>query len=48
VRVDAGTAVHEGIAEDVDRYGALLLRRDDGSLVTLLAGEVTLQVPARG
>ncbi len=48
VRVDAGTAVHEGVAEDVDEHGALLLRRDDGCLLILLAGEVTLQVPASG
>lgn len=34
--------VEEGIAEDVDDDGALLLRRTDGSLVRLIAGEVTL------
>ena len=32
-----------GVAEDVDQDGALLLRRDDGSLVALPAGEVTLR-----
>lgn len=43
VRVDTGRGTDEGIAEDVDQTGALLLRRGDGSLLTLLAGEVTLQ-----
>ncbi len=44
VRADAGHQVEEGIAEDVDQDGALLLRRADGSLTTLTAGEVTLSV----
>ncbi len=35
-----------GVAEDVDHTGALLLRRRDGSLVRLPAGEVTLRPPA--
>jgi BirA family biotin operon repressor/biotin-[acetyl-CoA-carboxylase] ligase len=33
----------EGIAEDVDAEGALLLRTDDGALVTIEAGDVTLR-----
>jgi biotin-(acetyl-CoA carboxylase) ligase len=32
-----------GQALDVDREGKLILRRADGSLETLAAGEVTLQ-----
>ncbi len=42
VRAQDGSQVEEGIAEDVDEDGALLLRRADGSLVRLIAGEVTL------
>ena len=34
--------VEEGVAIDVDRGGDLVLRRDDGSTVTLNAGEVTV------
>ncbi len=37
--------VYEGVAEDVDREGNLLLRRSDGSVVTLEAGEVSLRIP---
>ena len=37
---------HTGLAEDVDRVGNLLLRLDDGQLITLTAGDVTLQRPA--
>ncbi len=44
-RVRAWTAsrLEEGIAEDVDGEGTLLLRRDDGSLARLIAGDVTLK-----
>ena len=35
--------VEEGTAEAVDEDGALVLRRDDGSRVKLIAGEVTLR-----
>jgi biotin-(acetyl-CoA carboxylase) ligase len=35
--------VEEGVAEDVDENGCLLLRRADGSLVTIEAGDVTLR-----
>ena len=38
-----GSETVSGLAEDVDADGSLLLRRSDGSLVTLIAGEVTLQ-----
>jgi BirA family biotin operon repressor/biotin-[acetyl-CoA-carboxylase] ligase len=34
----------EGVAEDVDADGALLVRRDDGALITIEAGDVTLRV----
>ena len=33
-----------GVAEDVDDEGALLLRRDDGSMARLIAGEISLRV----
>lgn len=33
----------EGIAEDVDEDGSLLVRRDDGSIVVVEAGDVTLR-----
>ena len=38
----AAWPVEEGVAVDVDRSGDLVLRRDDGSTVTLNAGEVTV------
>ena len=43
-RVDAvsGPDTYSGTAEGVDETGALLLRLDDGRLVTLTAGDVTL------
>ena len=37
-----GATVAEGVATDVTPDGDLVLRRDDGSLVTLNAGEVTV------
>lgn len=48
VRLPAGPAglgeqVEEGLAEEVDAQGSLILRRPDGSRVTLAAGEVTLR-----
>jgi len=42
VRVQFGDDVEEGVAEDVDAEGNLLLRRADGSVVALSAGDVTL------
>ena len=42
VRAQTLEGVEEGLAEAVDPDGALLLRRKDGSLVRLLAGDVTL------
>ncbi|MFC1935506.1 biotin--[acetyl-CoA-carboxylase] ligase [Chloroflexota bacterium] len=44
VRVRWGEQVEEGVAETVDSEGNLLLRRADGTLVTLAGGEVTLHV----
>ena len=34
---------YEGVAESVDRDGSLLLRRADGSLTRIVAGDVTLR-----
>jgi len=43
VRVKMGRTKQEGIAESVDRDGSLLLRREDGSLTRVVAGDVTLR-----
>jgi BirA family biotin operon repressor/biotin-[acetyl-CoA-carboxylase] ligase len=43
VRVRSGDSVETGVAEDVDEDGSLRLRRADGSLVVIAAGEVTLR-----
>ena len=43
VRVTSGDQVEEGLAEDVDVEGSLILRRSDGSRVRMAAGEVTLR-----
>ena len=43
VRVTSGETIQEGIAESVARDGSLLLRRLDGSLTKILAGDVTLR-----
>ena len=42
VRLKFGKSVEEGYAESVGRDGSLLLRHHDGSLVQVVAGEVTL------
>ena len=42
ISVRCGDEVQEGIADEVDEDGNLLLRRPDGSLVTIAAGDVTL------
>lgn len=39
----AGQQVEEGLAEDVDNDGSLILRRPDGSRVSIAAGDVTLR-----
>ncbi len=46
IRVRAGDEILEGLAERLDAEGHLLLRRADGDLQTLLAGEVTLRGPS--
>jgi BirA family biotin operon repressor/biotin-[acetyl-CoA-carboxylase] ligase len=43
VRVSAGEAAHEGIAESVAPDGSLLLRQPDGNLLKIVAGDVTLR-----
>lgn len=43
VQVISGDHVEEGYAESVDSDGALLLRRKDGNLVQITAGDVTLR-----
>jgi BirA family biotin operon repressor/biotin-[acetyl-CoA-carboxylase] ligase len=43
VTVRCGDEVQEGCAESVDDDGSLLLRKPDGSLITILAGDVTLK-----
>ena len=43
-REDMAGFVEEGIAEDVDEFGRLLLRTGDGELKNLASGEVTLHV----
>jgi len=43
VEVTSGTHVEAGYAESVDSDGTLLLRRPDGTLVPIIAGEVTLR-----
>ncbi len=43
VQVRWGDHVEQGVAEDVDENGNLLLRRPDGTVITLNAGEVTFQ-----
>jgi BirA family biotin operon repressor/biotin-[acetyl-CoA-carboxylase] ligase len=42
IKVDAGTVVEQGYAETVTESGNLILRRDDGSLVEIVAGDVTM------
>ena len=47
VQVQWGTDLVTGRAEGVNELGHLLLRRDNGALLTLTAGEVTLKSPGR-
>lgn len=44
ISVTWGDRLEEGLAQDVDKDGALILRRKDGSLVRILAGDVTLRI----
>lgn len=43
VRVTVGADVMEGLAEGVGPNGELLVRRSDGTLTTVVAGDVTLR-----
>ena len=43
VYVKSGETVYEGIAESAARDGSLLLRRSDGNLTKIVAGDVTLR-----
>ena len=43
VRITAGEEVYEGVAESVARDGSLLLRVQDGSLIPILVGDVSLR-----
>jgi len=43
VRVSSGEATYKGIAESVAADGSLLLRQPDGSLLKIVAGDVTLR-----
>jgi BirA family biotin operon repressor/biotin-[acetyl-CoA-carboxylase] ligase len=43
VRTTSGDEIIEGIAESVDETGALSIRRSDGSLISVIAGDVTLR-----
>lgn len=45
VTVTLGEETFDGVAEDVDNSGNLILRRPDGSRMILEAGEVSLRVP---
>ena len=42
VHVNSGNTVYSGIAESVNRDGALLLRLPDGSITEIVAGDVAL------
>jgi len=42
VRVTQGETVVEGVADDVDDAGALMVRRPDGTVHRVVAGELTL------
>ena len=42
VSVQSGDSLLEGIAESVSRNGSLLVRKNDGSLETVIAGDVNL------
>jgi BirA family biotin operon repressor/biotin-[acetyl-CoA-carboxylase] ligase len=48
VIVTSNSTAFEGVAEGVDRNGALLVRRASGELETILAGDVTLRFGQTG
>ena len=43
VKVNSGEAIYQGVAESVASDGNLFLRQSDGSLVKIVAGDVTLR-----
>jgi BirA family transcriptional regulator, biotin operon repressor / biotin---[acetyl-CoA-carboxylase] ligase len=43
VRIQSGDSVYEGTAESVGEDGCLILRRDDGSLMKVTIGDVSLR-----
>jgi BirA family biotin operon repressor/biotin-[acetyl-CoA-carboxylase] ligase len=43
VRATTGTKIIEGLADSVDETGALSIRKPDGTLVKVVAGDVTLR-----
>ncbi len=43
VRATSGNQIIEGVAEDVDEGGALMIRGTDGTITTVVAGDVTLR-----
>ena len=45
LKLSLGDKVYDGVAEDVDDVGNLVLRRPDGSTMTFEAGEVSLRDP---
>ena len=43
IRVKSGKTIYKGVAESVDRDGSLLLRRSNGTLSRIVAGDATLR-----
>ena len=43
VRATSGSQTTEGVAETVDESGALVIRKTDGTLIKVVAGDVTLR-----
>jgi BirA family biotin operon repressor/biotin-[acetyl-CoA-carboxylase] ligase len=43
VEISSGEASHQGIAESVASDGSLFLRQPDGSLIKIVAGDVSLR-----
>ena len=44
VRIKSHNNVEEAYVEGINADGSLVLRRDDGNIVTLIAGEVTMHM----
>jgi biotin-(acetyl-CoA carboxylase) ligase len=43
ISVRCGDKIEDGVAEEIDGDGNLILRRSDGSVVIIAAGDVTLR-----